>query len=271
MSTNDPNWSDDGFDSLNDGFLPHQPKSQEPITSNQAPVPPPPVSRSRASSTPRRAVLFLLLFFITAVGLVVTWVARGPEERVNKDVVVRTPTRELSKPTSPEQTVLQDSTTTSARVQNSTNAEGAKSSVSSAAADASTSTPQHTIKPSVDNGKPQQAPELAAAERTTEPAPVEKKADIPKPEKRQQPTTRSSANNGQEWCVQVFASTNADDADEWNDRLRTKNVYDSRIEIVDRQGQTWYRVRFGRYSTRQEAEQSALSMGFRNAWVNRTR
>ncbi|MFN5876225.1 MAG: SPOR domain-containing protein, partial [Ignavibacteria bacterium] len=87
----------------------------------------------------------------------------------------------------------------------------------------------------------------------------------------QQPSTRSSANALQEWCVQVFASTNADDADEWNDRLRTKNVYDSRIEIVDRQGQTWYRVRFGRFASRQEAEQSALGMGFRNAWVNRTR
>ncbi|MFN5377333.1 MAG: hypothetical protein ACK5BQ_01035 [Ignavibacteria bacterium] len=30
-------------------------------------------------------------------------------------------------------------------------------------------------------------------------------------------------------------------------------------------------MRFGRFASRQEAEQSALGMGFRNAWVNRTR
>jgi septal ring-binding cell division protein DamX len=71
--------------------------------------------------------------------------------------------------------------------------------------------------------------------------------------------------------VQVFASTNADDADEWNDRLRRKNVEDSRIEMIEKQGQLWYRVRFGRFTSRQEAEQIAQTMGFRNAWVNRAR
>ncbi|MFN4986303.1 MAG: SPOR domain-containing protein [Ignavibacteria bacterium] len=263
MANNDPNWSDDGFDSLNDGFLPRKPVQAEPVSSYQAPVPPPPTPPSRRNDAPKRAVLFLLLFFITVVGLLITWVAKGPDSGTGD------PAEQVVVKPSIEPDPVENKTDTAAQsgaAQRNESLDTARRQTSDVA---SVSPKTKAQKPATDSvvvddvavaKEPKRQPELAD------------KVDVkPKPEKSQQPSTRSSANALQEWCVQVFASTNADDADEWNDRLRTKNVYDSRIEIVDRQGQTWYRVRFGRFASRQEAEQSALGMGFRNAWVNRTR
>lgn len=263
MSNNDPNWSDDGFDSLNDGFLPRKPVQADPVSNHQAPVPPPPTPPSRRSNSPRRAVLFLLLFFVTVVGLLITWVAKGPDSSTagSKDQVVVKPSRPLE-PVEMETDTL---------VQTGTSQQYERVDTARTTASAATS-----VSPKSKTAKPEPSPDVVndvatVKEPERQPEAADKVDMKPKQEKSQQPSTRSTANGVQEWCVQVFASTNADDADEWNDRLRMKNVYDSRIEIVDRQGQTWYRVRFGRFSSRQEAEQSALSMGFRNAWVNRTR
>lgn len=258
MSTNDPNWSNDGFDSLDDGFMPRQTKAAEPVSAFQRPVPPPPAASSSKTSSPRRAVIFLLLFFITAIGLVITWVARGPESKEPKMTPkVTTETQQPERqPEQPNGPVNQSQPEPEEIVE-----APQRQSVKPAAPIAAEPKP----------AKPRNVAEVAKpATRASEPV----KADPAQKElaRRQDvPSTRTSSNTEQEWCVQVFASTNPDDADEWNNRLKAKNIDDSRIEMVDRQGQLWYRVRFGRYSTKQEAEQIAQSMGFRNAWVNRAR
>jgi len=253
MSNNDPNWSDDGFDSLNDGFLSGKPAQAEPVSSYHVPVPPPPTPPSTGKGSPRRAVLFLILFFITVVGLLITWVAKGPDSA--GPAVVKQSTTPGSEEQRAEQNTELPVPQPAQTVETTETVETVDTVRRSRSDAASTVAKSRAPKPATDS--------TAAENRDV--------TVKPRAEKPLQPSTRSTASGLQEWCVQVFASTNADDADEWNDRLRIKNVYDSRIEIVDRQGQTWYRVRFGRFSTRQEAEESALSMGFRNAWVNRIR
>ena len=244
MSTTDPNWSDDSFDTMDDGFLPRQAKVAEPVSSYQPPVPPPPMPRPSNSSSPKRAVALLLLFFFTAVGLIITWVVREPQPDK--------PPAPISSATKPTEV----SAPTGAAVENV------------APEEQTPVEPRQTVaskQPAERESAPE--PAVAAPVAKTEKAEKAEKAEPPAP----QPTTRSSSATAQEWCVQVYASTNPDDADEWNDRLRRKNVEDSRIEMIERQGQLWYRVRFGRFASRQEAEQIAQSMGFRNAWVNRAR
>jgi len=86
--------------------------------------------------------------------------------------------------------------------------------------------------------------------------------------KNSSPASTNRVAGNQEWSIQVFASTSSDDADEWDQRLKAKSI-DSRIEMTERCGQQWYRVRFGSYATKEEAEQVAKSLGFRNAWINR--
>lgn len=84
-------------------------------------------------------------------------------------------------------------------------------------------------------------------------------------------TTKSADAAGAQWVVQVHSSPSIDDADEWLQQLQSRNIADGRIEPVTQKGAVWYRVRFGRFATRQEAEQAALERGYRNAWVDRVR
>jgi septal ring-binding cell division protein DamX len=84
-------------------------------------------------------------------------------------------------------------------------------------------------------------------------------------------TTKSANASGAQWVVQVHSSQSIDDADEWLQQLQSRSISDGRIEPVTQKGAVWYRVRFGRYATRQEAEQAALELGYRNAWVDRIR
>ncbi|MBU3678700.1 MAG: hypothetical protein FGM32_03725 [Candidatus Kapabacteria bacterium] len=84
-------------------------------------------------------------------------------------------------------------------------------------------------------------------------------------------TTKGNNAGDAQWVIQVHSSQSVDDADEWLQQLQSRNVGDGRIEPVTRQGKVWYRVRFGRYASREEAEQAALQLGYRNAWIDRVR
>lgn len=74
-----------------------------------------------------------------------------------------------------------------------------------------------------------------------------------------------------EYVIQVYASPSADDADEWIEQLRKRKITDGFITSQLVRGQTWYRVRFGKFSTREEAETKASQLGFSNIWIVRIR
>lgn len=74
-----------------------------------------------------------------------------------------------------------------------------------------------------------------------------------------------------EFVIQVYASPSADDADEWLQQLRKRNINDGFVTSQSVRGQTWYRVRFGKFSTREEAESRASQLGLSNVWVVRVR
>lgn len=73
------------------------------------------------------------------------------------------------------------------------------------------------------------------------------------------------------FVVQVFSSPSKDDAEEWLQSLREKKVNDGYITEQQIKGQPWYRVRFGQYERREEAEAAAMNMGFTQPWVARIR
>ncbi len=82
-------------------------------------------------------------------------------------------------------------------------------------------------------------------------------------------SAKSAAN--QEYVIQVYASPSADDADEWLGTLKKRNIPNGFVTSQSVRGQTWYRVRFGSFSTREEAEKRATELGLSNIWVVRTR
>ena len=73
------------------------------------------------------------------------------------------------------------------------------------------------------------------------------------------------------YVVQVFSSPSRDDADEWLQILRERNVSDGFITEQRLGGEAWYRVRFGQYGSRQDAETAAQQLGFSNPWIARVR
>lgn len=69
------------------------------------------------------------------------------------------------------------------------------------------------------------------------------------------------------YVVQVYSSPSRDDAEEWLGRLRERNAGNAMVTSQKIRGQEWYRVRFGSYPSRAEAESAALKLGFAQSWV----
>lgn len=87
--------------------------------------------------------------------------------------------------------------------------------------------------------------------------------------KTEQPAT--SEKSIAEYVVQVFSSPSRDDAAEWLEVLRKRNISDGYITEQKIRGDSWYRVRFGSFTTRAAAETEATRYGFRQPWIARTR
>lgn len=111
-------------------------------------------------------------------------------------------------------------------------------------------------------GESAPAPKTAEkkAEKTPPPAlaakPVDKKAEKSSPA----PATEKAAQSGEKaerggkgWTVQVNAFPEEKSAKSWVDRLKNKG-YNAYVVEVSIKGKTWYRVRVGNYSTREEAK-----------------
>lgn len=125
-----------------------------------------------------------------------------------------------------------------------------------------TGTVQST-KPAVNNDTLQ-----TTLEPPTETTPTNKAPQTPVMSP-QQP--KQSASSRAEWVVQVFSSPSRDDAAEWLQTLQRKSVADGYIIEHDVRGTTWYRVRFGQFATREEAESAAIEAGVQQPWIARVR
>lgn len=86
------------------------------------------------------------------------------------------------------------------------------------------------------------------------------------------PVLPNTAQKGvSEYVVQVFSSPSKDDAIEWLQLLRDRNVSGGYIAEQKIKGESWFRVRFGSFPSRNAAEDEAMRLGFRQPWVARIR
>jgi DedD protein len=112
--------------------------------------------------------------------------------------------------------------------------------------------------------EPMPAPQAAAVEARPPAVPAASDSAPAAVQKPQKVDARSI------WTVQALATTDRADANAWLDRLKAKG-YDAFIVGVDIKGQSWYRVRVGNLSSRQEAEALGKTLqtqeGFRDAFV----
>ncbi len=274
MSTTDSTWGDTGFGVGDDGFMPitpkpdpesshedqiHTPTSEAPDRIRIEPVSAlPPIAPLPPTPRTRRPLLWIgiaaLLAFVMA-GIGVEWYLRSHPSI--EEQAFRAPEEPLPEaqgfdaamqPTHDDVAV---DTITQAAVVATTNSSGSIGATveSRPATKDRSETSTSTVTPT----------KLEAVEPIT---PVAK-----------EPTTRTqtASAKGPAWVVQVFASPSRDDSEEWLQQLREQRVPDGYIVEQKVKGEPWYRVRFGQYSTRIEAEQAAMNLGFRQPWIARVR
>ena len=73
------------------------------------------------------------------------------------------------------------------------------------------------------------------------------------------------------YIVQIYSSPSKEDAQAWLDKLKSKNIPEAFISEQNVRDKIWYRVRFGKYSTREEARNAALRYGFAQTWIDRVK
>jgi hypothetical protein len=73
------------------------------------------------------------------------------------------------------------------------------------------------------------------------------------------------------YTVQVYATPSRKDAEEWLAKLRELDVENAVITEQKIRDVTWYRVRFGNYTTRAEARSAAAKYGFAQTWIDRVK
>lgn len=70
------------------------------------------------------------------------------------------------------------------------------------------------------------------------------------------------------YTIQVYSSPSLEDAQDWVKKLKSYNI-DAYISEQMIRDVKWYRVRFGNFSTREEARSVALRYGFSQTWIDR--
>lgn len=95
--------------------------------------------------------------------------------------------------------------------------------------------------------------------------------DVPKKNDKKESNSKDKKIASAEYSVQVMASISKDEADAALRKLKSKGVSSAFMSKRSLKGKTWYRVRFGGYSERDQAENAARKAGYTNAWVERVK
>lgn len=98
----------------------------------------------------------------------------------------------------------------------------------------------------------------------------EKKQDIVKQTVPTNELTKEEIKSEQVYTIQVYSSPSQEDALDWIVKLKNKNIQANLSEQMIRDVK-WYRVRFGNFSTREEAKAVALRYGFSQTWIDRVK
>ncbi len=298
VDTHDPTWDDSGFDDAEDGFMreipPEEasevPRAEHPIASDATPLvtqaepaaapapvaaapvrrieplPPPPPQEEEKS---RKGGMILIGI---AAGLVFLFAVLGGGYYFLmapsiEDQAFRAPEEQPAVTvdhgaTATEQIVVED-TMVAVSEANPVVAEEAASP---------TPAPEPPVKraPTAVIAKevPQKPVTVAEAETIK---PVKEESTPKMQPKMQQPSTSPAPAGSAAYVVQVFSSPSRDDADEWLQQLRERNISDGYIVEQNIRGQSWYRVRFGQFTSRESAEAAAINHGFRQPWIARIR
>lgn len=78
-------------------------------------------------------------------------------------------------------------------------------------------------------------------------------------------------NSNEEYAVQVMSSISKDEANKALKNLKSKGISSASITKKSLNGKTWYRVRFGSFDDRKQAQNAAKKAGYSNSWIDRVK
>lgn len=97
----------------------------------------------------------------------------------------------------------------------------------------------------------------------------EKKSDFASITPQPQTTETTPPTEKQIYTIQVYATPSMEDAEFWRQKLMAMKVNDVYISTQKIRDVIWYRVRFGKFTNRQQAIEAAKQFGFSQTWVDR--
>ena len=71
------------------------------------------------------------------------------------------------------------------------------------------------------------------------------------------------------FTVQIYSSPSKIDAESWLGQLKAREIPYAMIVEKEIKGKTWYRVRYGKFETKDAARASALELGYSQSWIDR--
>lgn len=292
MAIDEPTWDDSGFDepSTPSGFLSSDASGRRRIQPDVTATPEIPRTAPRRSLLAWVGILALLVLVIGIGGSVLYWLTRPSA----MDVAFKAPAGEEIPATEPEQvhedlggvdSAVVDSAATVTTTQTEHDAvalaalygdrQASASASTSAASSAQTSTETAASVSKPKTSKDAQGSPALDVSKRKSPAPAppssSKLSETPVVKSAKPATAQTASKQEAQFVVQVFSSPSRADADEWLQRLRSQSVQDPYVTEQQIKGETWYRVRFGSFSSRTAAETEALRLGFRQPWIARIR
>lgn len=110
-----------------------------------------------------------------------------------------------------------------------------------------------------------------AVERPIKPAKERKEIAkaVDKPVEQKVVATNTIEPQKEVYTVQIYSSPSLEDAEAWLKQLASKSIQGGYISPQKVRDQTWYRVRFGYFSNREEARSAASKYGFSQSWIDR--
>lgn len=129
-----------------------------------------------------------------------------------------------------------------------------------------------TVKPKKERVKKKKE-DIASNDVTKSVAPKEKKKSITKIDESafSMPQPNGPVPEKGLFMVQIYSSPSREDAENWLGQLKARQVPNAMITEQEVKGRTWYRVRYGRFETKESARTSALELGYSQSWIDRVK
>ena len=104
--------------------------------------------------------------------------------------------------------------------------------------------------------------------------PAEEKVAVSKEKEeivKQEQSTSASKEAKPLFTIQVYATPSKNEAERWLNKLRSVSAQSPVITTQSIRDKTWYRVRFGNFTSRDDAEKAIRNLGYDQCWIDRVR